>query len=80
VKEVLEDPQLAHRDALAEVQDQGGTFKVVNPPFRLSAATVRVQGFASALGQQTVEILEAAGYADDEIKKMLETGVVGPSN
>jgi crotonobetainyl-CoA:carnitine CoA-transferase CaiB-like acyl-CoA transferase len=77
VKEVLADPQLAHRGALAEVQDKGGTFKVVNPPFRLSAAPVQVAGFAAALGEQTREILELAGYATEEIEKMLADGVVG---
>ena len=30
VAEALSDPQLAHRGALAEVQDDGGTFKVMN--------------------------------------------------
>jgi crotonobetainyl-CoA:carnitine CoA-transferase CaiB-like acyl-CoA transferase len=77
VKEVLEDPQLAHRDALAEVQDKGGSFKVLNPPFRLSAAPVRVASFAASLGEQTHEILELAGYATEEIEKMLASGVVG---
>lgn len=77
VKQVLDDPQLAHRGALAEVRDHGGTFKVVNPPFRLSAVPVKVNGFASGLGQQTREILELAGYAPDEIEKMLAAGTVG---
>ncbi len=80
VKEVLADPQLAHRGALAEVQDAGGTFKVVNPPFRLSATPVRVAGFASALGQNSREILELAGYATDEIEKMSAAGIVGIYN
>ncbi len=77
VKQVLDDPQLAHRGALADVRDHGGTFKVVNPPFRLSALPVKVSGFASGLGQQTREILELAGYAPDEIEKMLAAGTVG---
>jgi crotonobetainyl-CoA:carnitine CoA-transferase CaiB-like acyl-CoA transferase len=78
VSEVLQDPQLAHRGALAEVQDKGGAFKVVNPPFRFSAAPVRVAGFAAGLGQQTREILELAGYAAEEIEKMSSEGIVGP--
>ncbi len=76
VQEVLADPQLAHRGALAEVQDKSGTFKVINPPFRLSAAPVRAAGFAASLGQHTREILELAGYATDEIEKMSAGGVV----
>ena len=77
VKDVLTDPQLAHRGALAEVQDQAGSFKVVKPPFRLSAAPVQVARFSSGLGEHTREILESAGYAADEIEKMSAEGVVG---
>jgi len=77
VKEVLADPQLAHRGALTEVHDKGGTFKVVNPPFRLSGAPVQVARFAAELGQHTTEILEMAGYAAEEIKKMQADGTVG---
>lgn len=76
VKEVLADPQLAHRGALAEVQDKGGAFKVIQPPFRMSNAHVQVAGFAAGLGQHTREILELAGYAAEEIEKMSESGIV----
>jgi hypothetical protein len=40
VAEALRDPQIAHRGALAEVEDGGGTFKVLNLPFRMSGAKV----------------------------------------
>ena len=76
VKEVLDDPQLAHRRALTEGQDKGGTFQVVNPPFRMSAAPVQVARFAAALGEHTREILEMAGYAAEEIEKMQVDGTV----
>jgi len=76
VKEVLDDPQLVHRRALTEVQDKGGTFQVVNPPFRMSAAPVQVARFAAALGEHTREILEMAGYAAEEIEKMQVDGTV----
>jgi CoA:oxalate CoA-transferase len=79
VKEVLADPQLAHRGALAEVRDKGGRFQVLNPPFRLSAAPVHVARFAASLGEQTREILELAGYAAEEIEKMSAEGIVGLS-
>jgi CoA:oxalate CoA-transferase len=76
VSEVLADPQLAHRGALAEVRDAGGSFKVVNPPFRLSAAPVQVASFVATLGQHSREILESAGYAGEEIEKMSAAGIV----
>jgi crotonobetainyl-CoA:carnitine CoA-transferase CaiB-like acyl-CoA transferase len=77
VKDVLEDPQLAHRGALAEVADKGGSFKVVNPPFRLSGSAIQVARFSASLGQHTREILEMAGYAPEEIEKMSAAGIVG---
>ena len=35
VSEALADPQLAHRQALSEVRDEGGSFRVLNVPFRM---------------------------------------------
>jgi CoA:oxalate CoA-transferase len=77
VKDVLSDPQLAHRGALSEVHDKGGSFKVVNPPFRFSGLPVRVGGIASGLGQHTRDVLERAGYAADEVEAMATAGIVG---
>ena len=67
VDEALADPQLAHREAIREVRDAGGTFKVVNPPFRMSAAETGVGAYAPALGEHTREVLREAGATDDEI-------------
>jgi crotonobetainyl-CoA:carnitine CoA-transferase CaiB-like acyl-CoA transferase len=74
VREVMQDPQLAHRGAFAEVHDGGGTFKVLNPPFRMSDATVQVQGFAAALGEHTRSVLGEAGYSDPEVESLLASG------
>ena len=77
LREVLDDPQLAHRAALAEVQDAGGSFRVVNPPFRMSAATAQVGGFAAALGEHTRAVLGQAGYSDAQIEAFATGGVIG---
>jgi CoA:oxalate CoA-transferase len=61
VAEALKDPQIAHRNALAEVHDAGGSFQVVNPPFRLSASTTQAGPRAPALGEHTAEVLAALG-------------------
>jgi crotonobetainyl-CoA:carnitine CoA-transferase CaiB-like acyl-CoA transferase len=67
VKEAMADPQLAHRHALAEIADRGGTFLALNPPFRLSAARTAAQPFAAALGEHTEEVLTELGYTPAEI-------------
>ena len=61
------DPQIAHRGALSEVSDGGGTFKVLNLPFRMSGATVSAAKRMSTLGEHTVAFLKETGLSEDEI-------------
>jgi crotonobetainyl-CoA:carnitine CoA-transferase CaiB-like acyl-CoA transferase len=63
VAEALADPQLAHRGALAEVADAGGTFKVLNLPFRMSEAKVAAGSRAATLGEHTDEVLAEVGLS-----------------
>lgn len=67
VREALADPQLAHRGALMEVEDGGGTFKVLNLPFRMSGAKVSAAKRMSTLGEHTRAYLKQTGLSDDDI-------------
>ena len=67
VKEAMADPQLAHRDAFAEVRDAGGTFLALNPPFRLSAETAAARPHVAHLGEHTEVVLGELGYTRDEV-------------
>src|SRR5216683_2193962 len=67
VAEALRDPQIAHRGALAEVEDGGGTFKVLNLPFRMSGAKVSAARRMSTLGEHTRAYLKETGLTEDEI-------------
>ena len=67
VAEAMDDPQLAHREALAEVNDVGGSFKALNPPFRLSAADTRTGTHSPALGEHTAAVLHAAGLSAEQV-------------
>lgn len=67
VREALADPQIAHRGALAEVKDGGGSFKVLNLPFRMSGATVGARQRMSTLGEHTLSYLKEIGLSDDQI-------------
>lgn len=58
VAEALADPQLAHRGALAEVADDGGTFKVLNQPFRMSNAKVAAGPRVARLGEHNDALLQ----------------------
>src|ERR1700686_943058 len=67
VAEALCDPQIAHRGALTEVQDGGGTFKVLKLPFRMSGTDVSAGKRISTLGETTIALLKGAGLSDDKI-------------
>jgi crotonobetainyl-CoA:carnitine CoA-transferase CaiB-like acyl-CoA transferase len=79
VEQVMADPQIAHRRALADVRDAGGSFKVVNPPFRMSALRTAAGERAPALGEHTRAVLLDAGYSEQEIAGFVTEGsTVGP--
>src|SRR5467141_2793481 len=67
VAEALRDPQIVHRGALSEVRDGDGTFRVLNLPFRMSAADVSAGKRMATLGEHTVAFLRESGLSEDEI-------------
>ena len=77
VAEALQDPQLEHRQALATVTDRAGSFRIMNAPFRLSAADTSVVGFAAALGEHSTKILAELGYSAADIASLAQQGAVG---
>ncbi len=60
VREAMADPQLTHRQALAEVTDAGGTFMTLNPPFRMTDSTTVAGSRAPSLGEHTEEVARGA--------------------
>jgi CoA:oxalate CoA-transferase len=67
VAEAMRDPQLAHRGALADVEDGDGTFKVMNLPFRMSGARVAAGKRAAALGEHSRVLLGESGLSENQI-------------
>jgi CoA:oxalate CoA-transferase len=67
VAEALSDPQIAHRGALTDVEDGGGTFRVLNLPFRMSGTRVSAANRIATLGEHTVALLRETGRSEDEI-------------
>ncbi|HLZ05748.1 MAG TPA: CaiB/BaiF CoA-transferase family protein [Bradyrhizobium sp.] len=67
VAEALADPQIAHRRALAEVEDGGGTFRMMNLPFRMSGARVAAGKRVSTLGEHTRALLKETGLSEEQI-------------
>jgi CoA:oxalate CoA-transferase len=67
VAQALSDPQIAHRGALVEVEDDSGSFKVLNMPFRMSGTNVTAGKRAATLGEHTVALLKESGLSDEAI-------------
>lgn len=63
VKEALDDPQVAHREAFTEIEDSAGRFKVLKQPYRMSGSRVH-PGRVASLGQDTERVLREAGLPD----------------
>ncbi len=70
VEQAMADPQIEHRGALAQVHDAGGSFKVLNPPFRMSAADTCAASFSPGLGEHTMEVFREAGFSESQIKSL----------
>jgi crotonobetainyl-CoA:carnitine CoA-transferase CaiB-like acyl-CoA transferase len=71
VAEALRDPQIAHRGALAEVEDGSGTFKVLNLPFKMSGTNISAGKRAATLGEHSVALLRESGLSEDQIATMV---------
>ena len=56
--EATEDPQLAHRNMVVEIEDPSGPLKVMNSPFLFSHTQSSVRPWAAGLGQHNHDILE----------------------
>jgi CoA:oxalate CoA-transferase len=67
VAEALRDPQLAHRQALSDVEDEGDSFQVLNVPFWMSGADTKPATRAAVLGEHTRELQEETGLANELI-------------
>lgn len=57
VAEVLNDPQLAARESLSQIEDGAGRYQVVNPPFRMSGSAVGAEPTVPVLGEHGEDIL-----------------------
>jgi CoA:oxalate CoA-transferase len=74
---VLSSPTIIARDTLATVEDRGGTRRVVQSPYRFSAAQSGVCRGAAYLGEHNAEVLaEWTGLADDDIHRLTEGHVL----
>ena len=76
--EVLEDPQLTHRQFFADAEhESGGKFRYPGPPYRFSATTPRLVRPAPRLGQHNEKVLcGELGISLSELERISREGII----
>ena len=80
--EVLDSELVRAREMVVELDQPGAEAPVrqLAPPIKLSRTPASVREAGPALGEHTHEVLRAAGYSDEEVAALEETGAVaGPA-
>ncbi len=63
------------RGAFAEVSDGAGSFKVPNPPFRMSGSRVEARSRIAQLGEDGGALLkERLGLSEDAVNALRDAG------
>ena len=77
ISEAMTNPQMDARDAIIEVSDAAGPFKVPNTPLRLQNAGYSIGTNVPKLGQDNGNALtDWLGMQSEDIKELEETGVL----
>jgi len=76
IEEILEHPQLEHRDVVQTIDSRYGPMPLVGAGFRLAHGSPSIEREPPTLGEHTDQILEEAGYGATEIAELRRTGVI----
>jgi len=76
IEEIVEHPQLEHRDVLQTIDSRYGPMRLVGAGFRLEHGGPGLDREPPTLGEHTDEILREAGYAADEIERLRRDAVI----
>src|SRR5262245_35898221 len=76
IDEIVEHPQLSHRDVLQTIDSRFGPMRLVGAGFRLEHGSPGLDREPPALGEHTDEILKEAGYGVEEIERLRRDQVI----
>lgn len=78
VEQAMNSAQAIHRGVLSKVGNSEEEYSVINPPFRLSGASVSAQRHVPTLGEDTTRVLiEALGMNQADVQRLRERGIIG---
>ncbi|HEY7038744.1 MAG TPA: CoA transferase [Methylomirabilota bacterium] len=76
IDEIVDHPQLEHRDVLQTIDSRYGSMRLVGAGFRLEHGSPGIDREPPTLGEHTDEILREAGYSPEEIARFRRDAVV----
>jgi crotonobetainyl-CoA:carnitine CoA-transferase CaiB-like acyl-CoA transferase len=80
VREFAEDPQAKHNRTIFDAEHpEAGMMRYVRYPGHLSATPAALYRHPPRLGEHSAEILRDAGYSEEDIERLVSTGVIGTS-
>src|SRR5262245_33749019 len=76
IEEIVEHPQLGHRDVLQTIDSRYGPMRLVGAGFRLEHGSPGLDREPPTLGEHTDEVLTEAGLSVDEIERLRREAVI----
>jgi crotonobetainyl-CoA:carnitine CoA-transferase CaiB-like acyl-CoA transferase len=76
IHEIVEHPQLEHRDVLQTIDSRYGPMRLVGAGFRLDHGTPGIDREPPLIGEHSEEILKEAGYSAEEIERFRRETVI----
>jgi CoA:oxalate CoA-transferase len=77
VEDMMADPQVQHSGLVVEVEHpEAGTMRYLRNPVRFGRTPTSMRHHPPALGEHSDEILREAGYSEEEIGALRESGAV----
>jgi crotonobetainyl-CoA:carnitine CoA-transferase CaiB-like acyl-CoA transferase len=76
--QVFQAPQVIAREMVVDIEHPTlGPMKALGSPIKMSATPPNVRRPAPLLGEHTTEVLSETGFSEEEIRRLIEDGVVG---
>ena len=76
IHEIVEHPQLKHRDVLQTIDSRYGPMRLVGAGFRLEHGSPSIDREPPLIGEHTDEVLKEAGYSAEDIERFHREQVV----